>query len=786
MMDRRDFLEWSLAPVVAGRGVMAGAGAVFPTSQPERGSFPTPAKGATAGVNPPGFAWWRAEGAATYRLVVRNRRGRVVYDAPRLTDPVHVPPEPLPPGDYAWDVEAFDSGSTRLGARGPWEFTIPPGAPEMPWTPPEQLLARVPNERPRYIFLARDLPAIRASLKTTRREAWEAVKARADKALKLPLPKPPEYHTFEGRTRQRMGYKTYFGDFRGYLDGGMSVLALAYLMSGEERYGLAAKRILMEVESWGVGGPMSVLSEFGDEPGLSMARHGQRAYDWLYPLLDEGERRRVSAMTVARARQILERLRRADYLFTPAESHNGRMIAYLSEYAIVAKGEAEDAAGWLNYSLQALMTFYPHWAGADGGWAEGISYALAYNTIYLPALESLRAATGLDLYQRPFYRNIRKFFLYCASPAGEIKPFGDGAERDGAGSAGAALMLHHGRRFEDPACVWWARETGASAAGSDAMISLITEDTVAARAPADLPQAALFRGVGWAGLHSALDKPREDTFFLFKSSPYGSVSHSHADQNSFAILKGGVALAIPSGHYAPAYGMPHHAEWTRATKANNCVLVNGEGQVIREARANGRIAEYRHQRAITYVQGDAAAAYGGKLRRFLRHVLFLRPGAFVVADELEAPEPAKFQWLLHAFEKMEMDEGAGRVASTRRGASLEARLHCAPGLGFAQTDQFDTPVNEGNPPEYRRDDLPNHWHFTASTKGKSATATIVAAMLVRGEGEKISVNWTPGGLEIETAAGSGWLRADTTGRLRLEARWRPVAGAGEEFAWEGA
>ncbi|MCP5116201.1 MAG: DUF4962 domain-containing protein, partial [bacterium] len=213
----------------------------------------------------------------------------------------------------------------------------------------------------------------------------------ADRALDLPLPKPPQYHTFATRAERRMGYVEYFRELRGSLDQGMSILALAYLMSGDERYGLAAKRILLEVESWGVGGPMSVLSEFGDEPGLSMARHGHRVYDWLYDLFDSQERKRVRRMTIDRARQVMERLEKRDYLAYPAESHNGRMIAYLSEYAVVLAGEAAEAPRWLDYSLRALTTFYPHWAGTDGGWAEGIGYALAYNTIYLPAIESLRA-----------------------------------------------------------------------------------------------------------------------------------------------------------------------------------------------------------------------------------------------------------------------------------------------------------------------------------------------------------------------------------------------------------
>ncbi|MCP5113012.1 MAG: hypothetical protein GY953_19465, partial [bacterium] len=362
---------------------------------------------------------------------------------------------------------------------------------------------------------------------------------------------------------------------------------------------------------------------------------------------------------------------------------------------------------------------------------------------------------------------------------GEIRPFGDGAERGGVGSAGAALMAHHGRRFRDPAAVWWARQTRESTTGSDPMISLVTEDDVRPEISADVPQAAVFRGVGWAGLHSAVHNPAEDTFLLFKSSPYGSVSHSHADQNSFAILKGGKALAIPSGHYGPAYGMPHHAEWTRQTKANNAVLVDGEGQVVRSAAAQGRIVDFRHQNAITYVAGDATAAYGGKLRRFTRHVLFLRPGVFLVVDQLEAPQPAHFQWLLHAFEKIETQPG--RIQSTRDGAFLTVRLACDHNLEYSQTDRFDTPFNQGNPAAYQRN-VANHWHFTASTERASRRAVISAVMLVKGPGEKLESVWSPNRIEIKTPDGEGAAWVDAAWNVHLHARWKPSRGEVEEFS----
>ncbi len=718
-----------------------------------------PTDGAEVAVTPPGFAWWRAAGASAYRLIIREEGGRTVYESEPHPDPVHLPSRALPPGTYSWDVEALDAHGRTLARRGWWRFRIPKGVPELVWEDPDKLLARVPEGHPRYVFLKDRLASVRAMLGTTRREAWQAIRRAADRALQTPPPEPPRYHTFPDKVRQRMGYTVYFREFRRFIDGAMNTLALAYLLSGEEKYGLAAKRILLEVERWGIEGPMSVLSEFGDEPGLSMARFGHRAYDWLYDLFDQSERERVREMTAGRARQVLRRLRRADYLATPAESHNGRLIAYLTEYAVVLKGEAPDAAEWLDYSLRALLTFYPHWGDADGGWAEGVSYALGYNTLYLPAIEALRATTGFDLYRKPFFNRIPRFFLYCTSPIGEQRPFGDGSDRPVSGPAGAVLMAHHGRRLKDPAYVWWAQQAGGLKEGvSDALVAVLTEDDVPPRPPSDRPQAAVFRGIGWAALHSALDRPEQDTLLLFKSSPYGSVSHSHADQNSFAILKGGRALAIPSGYYGPAYGMPHHADWTRQTKANNTILVDGEGQVVRSLRARGRIAAFRHQKALTYVAGDAAEAYGGRLTRFLRHVLFLRPGLIVMVDDLEAPRPARYQWLLHALEKMEADETAGVVVSRRGGASLTVRLVAPQGLAFSQTDRFDTPYNAGNPPEYH-EERPNQWHFRAETREPAAATRILALATVRGPDEDFRVEtlehegWW--GLRLETQAGRG-------------------------------
>ncbi|MHC4435125.1 MAG: heparinase II/III domain-containing protein, partial [Planctomycetota bacterium] len=440
-----------------------------------------------------------------------------------------------------------------------------------------------------------------------------------------------------------------------------------------------------------------------------------------------------------------------NYLTFPGESHDGRLIAYLTDMSLAMAGETPDAETWLTYSLKALLTFYPHWAGIDGGWAEGTPYGLWYNTFYIPAFESLRQLADYDLWQRPFFNNVRYFFFYCMANHGEIRPFGDAAESGGPGVRGgsgyAEFMSFHAHRYNDPYVGWWVKQVPGYRGQKDGFGALLHADELPAKTPSDLPNSRLFKGVGWAGLHSDITRPKDDTCLIFKSSPYGSVSHSHADQNAFAIMKGGTALAIPSGYYGPSYGKPHHAQWTRSTKANNCILVNGQGQKIRVADG-GAIVDFKDAAGYSYVAGDATPAYAGKLNKWVRRILFLRPGLFLLLDEIEAPAASQYQWMLHAFEKMTID--GAKVTSRRKAAVLDVTLACPQGLILTQTDLFDTPYNHGIPKAYHREKA-NHWHVTAET-GKSARKTRIAAVMsVYGAKERFDVHLV-----------EGWIRFDQT------------------------
>jgi len=173
--------------------------------------------------------------------------------------------------------------------------------------------------------------------------------------------------------------------------------------------------------------------------------------------------------------------------------------------------------------------------------------------------------------------------------------------------------------------------------------------------------------------------------------------------------------------------------------------------VIREAKASGQIVTFEDRKGLTYLLGDAAPAYMGKLTQCGRHILFLRPGLFLVLDEVAAPDDATYQWMLHAFGEMDLRDG--QIVSRRDGTTLDVRLACPLGLALSQTDRFDTPYNDRIPERFH-EDLPGHWHVTAETNVKAKNTRIGAAMGVCGVDETF---------DLSMLEHNGWFGARATG-----------------------
>ena len=701
-----------------------------------------PADGQLLTVNPPVFVWLPVEGVTEYVLQYSRDSGfrdgstvTVRKDATPHTDQralpfqamtgfsytekpatVHVLRETLQPGVWYWRY-GFDAGApVGLVFGQAREFTIAEEAVVLPFPDVKQVVARIGKERPRLLVTPVSVARFRALAIGAMKSEADSMKRDCDEYLGQPLlPEPAFLPTGDDWAPT---YQKVFQTTRRYFSG-MEQCAETYLVSGDRKYGEEAKRRLMQIVSWDPNGSTSL--GHNDEPGTEIVSLAPRAYDYIHDLLTEAEREKCRQCFAVRIPQLYWALKARPFELNPFESHAmGYYLEDLTEACIAMAGEM-DVAEWLEYCMTLLWSpFFPPYGGQDGGWCEGPSYWGWTAGVFMRAFRLVEEATGLPIHQRDWMRNTGYYKLYDNPPYAKMSPFGDGQSGK---SGGADAMWELAMAFRDPYLKWFADEKGYGPSGLAAF--LFHDQTVAAKPPTDLPQARCFFDVGLAALHSDLAHGEKNVQVLMRSSPFGSISHAYADQNAFTLDAFGEPLAIASGYY-PYYNSPHHAQWARQTKAANAIGVNGEGQNARDWNATGRIARFETNDYWHYALGDATPAYGGRLARWQRHIVFLRPRdegmtpIVVIFDDLAAPKPATFQWWLHALEQMQVDETKQTARIVRGGAQLDVHFLAPTGLRFSQTDQFTAPPER---------DYPNQWHLTAETTEPMESCRFLTVLL---------------------------------------------------------
>ncbi len=677
---------------------------------------PAPEHGSQSRFDPPSFVWLPVEDPpGDYVLEVSRSDGFHRGETTRfdgIAASAYVPQQPIGAGTWHWRA-GVAIGDGRMAWSRARRFGIADDARPWPMLAADELATRVPRDRPRLFFPGDALVRVRTEAAYALEDEYQRLLVEARRAVGQELPAEPGFVRAKGPTRDAQ-FARVFRATRPPMDA-MEACALAYLLSGDRRFGLEAKRRLLHFFAWDPEGPTSLFHN--PEPAMWVMQRGVRAYDWTHELFEPRERARIEAAMKARCRQFVARLRGLPFESRPYHSHAARDLGFLGEAAICFMHEWPEARDWLHYVVTLFRTTYPAWAEEDGGWNEGPTYWTAYMDFALHFVVALRAATGEDLMHKPFFRNTPYYKLYANPPYAAMSPFGDGQEAP-PGPASCEVMSAFSSLLGDPHLRWYCDVLG-SGPGRGPLGFSLHDPSLRSRPPAELPQARCFAGAGLVAMHADLARPTNNAYLLLRSSPLGSISHGHADQNAFAIEAFGEALAIASGYY-PHFNSAHHRNWTRETKAANAITFDGgQGQVKRSPEAAGRIAAFETGPDYDYALADASAAYGDQLSRCRRHVLHVRPGTFVVIDEVAAPQPVRFEWRLHALEKMEVRAEDRVVLLRRRKARLCTTFVAPRALAFEQTDRFIPP------PENR---APNQWHLTASTAGKEL-ATVFFTVL---------------------------------------------------------
>lgn len=737
------------------------------TRTPEESVFPSPAEGDSLGINPDGFIWLPVEHAAEYHLEVRKRDANTRIMDCRSTTHYCYPNQAFPAGDYQWRFKAIDANGTLIGTRDWWSFHVPEDIPTTVCPSAKTVLENLTDEHPRLIFCRGDVSDVRERIKTTQSEKLAELKSVVDRAYEMGMPPRPTFHLQETERERRQQYMTYFHEHREYVAQNLRACALMALLFDDDRAGEFAREMLLHVCGFNPEGPNSLEFLWGDEPGLCYARILPEIYDWTYDRYTQKERTYIEKTLVHYAEMIYDRLREVEFTKNPTRSHPARLPGFLGQHVLLLHERLPQAEAMLQHALDIFTTFYPYWGGGNGGWAEGPSYSTAYNSIYIPFFTTFERHTGFSFWDRPFYRQLSDFWLQTVPPNAEDMPYGDGHDTAPANDPSVAdrlrfILEYHAAEYDDPLTA--ARASQFESAGFDS--SRLVEEFIhppisgtSSESPAtDAAQSKLFDDVGWAALHTDVMEPSTDTFLLFRSSPYGNVSHSHNNQNAFTIASGGDSLAISTG-YRPQHGCPHHEDWTRSTEAHNSILVDGHGQ-NRGMQATGAITSFEEHDSFVHLCGTAGDAYDDLLDRFHRHILFVRPNLFVIYDDLAATESVPYTWLLHSHEEPDINPAQNTIDIDRGDSHLRTELFASTDLTLSHTDEYSTPVNEGMIDELRMD-VPQQHHSSAETES-ARSMKIVAVMTVSQVDDRppIQTDSENGAVRIEADQFTGTVEVD--------------------------
>lgn len=695
-------------------------------------SHPEPFAESRLQINPPTFRWLAVPEAQAYRI----EWSRFVHFGDKETKtsplPFFRPPAPFESGVWYWRTRVESPAIGKWSA--PERFELPASLPQWPVRPWAEYLARIPSDHPRAFVSRADLPALRAragQLGAPLEDWKQRVRARLDKPYSL-----DEYESRvpAGAASQPPGHPDrklliWVSKEAAYeLASPIADAAWLWLATGDSYFRDAARgRALLAART----DPEGFLSERNSDFGnAAMVASLGLAYDFLHAEWTAEERTLVRRALIARARLIFERM--AGTSQSLMRGHDWQHV-YLDALtgALAIHGEDPAAAAWVETGLRTFTAFYPWFGGNDGGSFEGMKYYHATEMLpHLKTLDFFRTAFGLALEDgNPWFQATPYYLIYAFPPRSPWARLGDASTgqtdlddntdqprgrarlaanrmatlyRNGHAAAYAAMLPHDDTGLGLGELLRWS------------------EPTVVPPLPLDaLPPARLFADIGAVFTHSAYTRPEDNVRLVFHSGPYGAFGHGHADQNSFHIIAYNEDLLLDSGYFTPA-GDPHRQQWSVQSRAHNTLLVDGFGQPYGDNRGHGRVRHFEAHEGWVYWIGAAEHAYpDAPLQLFDRHVVWLRGNdveTYVILDDVLAANgtPRRFDWLLHAANRMNVDDATRRiVARGARGEAVVTLLEPTT-LRFQQNNDFG-----GHPAIYWRKGenfrLPDQWHLTASS-----------------------------------------------------------------------
>jgi len=514
------------------------------------------------------------------------------------------------------------------------------------------------------------------------REWDKAVHKEADKLLSASLPK----HVLPDGKRLLSTSRTVL--HRSY------TLSLMYRLHGDARH---RDRLWRELET------VAAFPDFNPKHFLDTAEMTHAlaiAYDWLYDSWTDDRRatirKAIVELGLKPGREVYRR--KGGW---PRCTHNWNQVCNggLTMGALAVGDEEPALAGEiLRSALESIPLAMQSYA-PDGAWGEGPGY-WAYATTYNVAmLAGLQSALGTDfgLSRAAGFDRTGLFPISMAGPTDRWFNFEDSGDRVGRSDC----LLWLGKRFNLPACTWFAVNGGKPSAPGMILYDGPGKDPVAA----GLPRDQYWRGVEVATLRSHWT----DLKAVFVGIQAGSnqVNHNHLDLGSFVLDALGQRWAVDLGgddYNLPGYfGGKRYDYYRLRAEGHNTLVLNPGADPDQDPRGVARISRFVSQEDLALTVADLTAGYAKHARRVQRGVALLDRHDVLVQDEVDADKLADLWWFLHTPATVKV-EASGRSAVLEQGGQkLIARI-LAPESARFEVRPAEPLPSSPNPAGQRRND----------------------------------------------------------------------------------
>ncbi len=521
-------------------------------------------------------------------------------------------------------------------------------------------------------------------------------------------------------------------------------LSIAGVITENEDYINQSINDLIEVAKWDINGTTG--RDYNDESSFRIASAIAWGFDWLYNYLTDSQKQTIYGTLYERTKQIAHHALVASKIhYSLYDSHAVRSLSsVLVPCCIALLNHCEEAEDWLNYTINYFNVLYTPWGSVEGGWSEGGMYWTTGMAYLLEAMDLLKNYMNIDITKRPFFQNTGDFPLYCFSHDTYRNSFGDQSNlgekpnlktafniRQYAGITGKSEYQWY---FEEVAKREQYNDTSFFNIGwwdfyFDEMVYMHNYKPIKSIPPKSGRNVKWFKDIGWVALHSNMHDEKEHIALLTKSSPYGSVSHSHGDQNAITLFAYGEPLLIESGYYI-GFNSSMHRQWRKKTKSKNTLLINNQGQYdqmdkTKQLTCTGEIVDVIETANCVTVIENATKAYSSNLltlKSYIREIHFVDNSYFVIVDYVTTHEKCNVSYLLHSLYKPTYNDNVYKISGNNASLNCEF-VYVSSGIkNVSLTDEF-LDVDEEE-----LIGLDNHWHFSLTTE-KATSHVIVSCLL---------------------------------------------------------